>query len=487
MNFNANTLIVLASASIYSLSALGNSDQIITENQLISEGLQPTVRIIGKPSKVSSLKERMEYYKVPAVSIAFLKDNKISWTHTVGVIDQINNRPIDANTVFQAASISKPVFASVLMKYRQDNNLNLEVDVNRLLKSWQVPAHQWSHKSDVTLRRLLSHSAGTTIHGFAGYAEGTDVPSIISLLKGVTPANSAPVIVDIEPGTQFRYSGGGTILAQLVLQDQSKTLLPELAKATLFDPLLMGHSVYSQPLEGSLKNNAAVAHNTNGVPIAGGAHTYAALAAAGLWTTPSDLLRLVSKIQLAGLGKDESFFTKKTVEEILSPQIEPMGIGFFLGGKEKVTSFSHGGSNEGYKAQLFAHTQTGDGIAIMTNSDNGSALISEILNRISEIYHWDEFKPTEKTITRLDPKLFNSILGRYKITEPFESTFVIAEKGGNFIVNNEEFIVDELFFPESSQKLFSMTDMTLELHQNKLGEVNQISFWGGIVATKVEE
>jgi CubicO group peptidase (beta-lactamase class C family) len=463
------------------------TNQIPTENQFISEGLQPSVRIIGKPSKLSSLKERMEYYKVPAISIAFLKDSRISWTHTEGVIDQLNNRPIDANTIFQAASISKPVFASVLMKYRQDNNLDLDVDVNCLLKSWQLPVHQWSDKSNVTLRLLLSHSAGTTVHGFAGYAEGSDVPSIISLLKGVTPANSDPVIVDIEPGTQFRYSGGGTVLAQLVLQDQTKTLLPELATSILFEPLMMRHSVYSQLLEGSLKNNAAVAHNANGVPIVGGSHTYAALAAAGLWTTPSDLLRLVSKIQLAGLGKDESFFTKKTVAEILSPQIEPMGIGFFLGGKETVASFSHGGSNEGYKAHLFAHTQTGDGIAIMTNGDNGSALITEVLNRVSEIYHWDEFKPSEKTITTLDPKLFKSILGKYKITEPFESTFVIAQKGENFIVNNEAFIKDELFFPESNRKLFSMTGMTLELQKNKLGEVNQISFWGGIIATKVEE
>ena len=214
MKFNIFVFCLLANFFPSNAQANGSGEDI----QPISEGLQPTVRIKGKQSKLSSLKERMSHYKVPAVSIAFLKDNKISWTHTEGVIDLNSNRSIDENTVFQAASISKPVFACVLMKYRQDNGLNIDVDVNTLLKSWQLPEHQWTSENKVTLRKLLSHTANDTEHGFAGYTDGSDVPSITSLLNGIKPANSASVVVDIEPGTQFRYSGGGTTLAQLVLQ-----------------------------------------------------------------------------------------------------------------------------------------------------------------------------------------------------------------------------------------------------------------------------
>lgn len=452
--------------------------------QSISEGLQSTVRIKGKPSKLSSLKERMAHYNVPAVSIAFLKDNKISWTHTEGFIDLNNHRPIDENTVFQAASISKAVFASTLMKYRQDNGLNIDADINTLLKSWQLPAHQWASKNNVSLRQLLSHSAGTTVHGFAGYKHGSDVPSITSLLNGAKPANSAPVVVDIEPGTQFRYSGGGTTLAQLVLQDHAKSTITELAKKIIFEPLMMQHSSFSQPLVGNLKSNAAVAHNADGKPVVGGSHTYATLSAAGLWTTPSDLLRLVSQIQLAGLGKNNAFFSKSTIDEMLTPQIPPMGIGFFIEGEDEITSFSHGGANEGFMAHLFAHTKTGDGIVIMTNGEKGTSLIDEIMIRASEIYHWDEFKPTEKSESRLTPKLFESIIGEYKITDPFETTLVITEKRGGFLVNIGKFVKNEMFFPESERQLFSMTGMSLFLHPNDKGEVNHISFWGGINAIR---
>jgi len=480
LKFNIFVFFILANFFPFNAQANGSGEDI----QAISEGLQPTVRIKGKPSKLSSLKERMAHYKVPAVSIAFLKDNKISWTHTEGVIDLKSNRPIDENTVFQAASISKPVFASVLMKYRQDNGLNIDVDVNTLLKSWQLPPHQWASKNKVTLRQLLSHSAGTTVHGFAGYKDGADVPSITSLLNGVKPANSAPVVVDIEPGTQFRYSGGGTTLAQLILQDQTKSTLTELAKKTIFEPLMMQHSSFSQPLVGDLKSNAAVAHNADGKPIVGGAHTYATLSAAGLWTTPSDLLRLVSQIQLADLGNNDSFFSKSTIDEMLTPQIPPMGIGFFIAGEGKIISFSHGGANEGFMAHLFAHTKTGDGIVIMTNGENGTSLIDEIMIKASEIYHWDEFKPTEKVESTLTPKLFKSILGKYKITKPFETTLVITEERGKFLVNIGKFVKNEMFFPESERQLFSMTGMSLFIHPNDKAEVNHISFWGGINAIR---
>jgi len=338
---------------------------------------------------LKKLKKRMAYHKVPGVSIALLKDFKVSWTHAAGVIDLKTNRAVDENTVFQAASISKPVFASVLLKYRQDNNLDLDTNVNDLLSSWQLPAHQWSDSNEVTLRRLLSHSAGTTVHGFAGYAANEKVPSIISLLNGSIPANSAPIIVDIEPGSEFRYSGGGTTVAQLVLQDQSHTPLQALAQSTIFTPLDMKHSSYLQPLTGELSENSARPYDTNGNVIKGGAHTYATLSAAGLWTTPSDILRLVAQIQQAHLGIGKSIFTKQSINEMLTPQIESMGIGFFLEGDEIISAFSHGGANEGYRAYLYARTQSGEGIAIMTNSDSGGELIDEIIDSAIETYQWD--------------------------------------------------------------------------------------------------
>jgi len=421
----------------------------------------------------------MEHHKVPGVSIAFLQDNKILWTHTEGVTDYITNKTIDSDTVFQAASISKPVFATVLMKYQQEHGLDLDADVNELLTSWKLPAHQWTASSPVTLRRLLSHSAGTTVHGFGGYASGENVPSIIEVLNGAKPANSAAVVVDIEPGKQFRYSGGGTTLAQLVLRDISGISLPQLAQSTVFGPLGMKHSRYSQPLADKFAQNAAVPYGAKGEPVEGGAHTYATLAAAGLWTTPSDLLRFASKIQQSAKGTDNTFLDQKTATEMLTPQMKPVGIGFFLGGGEATTTFGHGGANAGFRADLFAHINTGDGIAIMTNSDNGGALIKEIKNRAAEIYGWPELGPTIKTVAPFSRDLQNSFVGTYEIKQPIQAMLEISAAGETLIINLPDYIDNVPFHIESAEKIFSLNGINMNVVSDTNGAVAKLEFWGG--------
>lgn len=456
------------------------------EASQIAVGLQPNIRIEGQPAKLSTLKERMAFYNVPGVSIAFLQDHKIVWTYTEGVIDKASNTPIDQNTVFQAASISKPVFATTLMLYRQDNSLDLDANINTLLKSWQLPAHAWLGTSNVTLRRLLSHSAGTTVHGFGGYAAGEDVPSIIDVLEGAPPANSGAIIVDIEPGTKFRYSGGGTTLAQLALQDVSGEPLPEMAQRYIFGPLGMARSAFSQPLANALKANAAAPHNTKGNPVAGGAHTYATLAAAGLWTTPTDLLKLAAAMQKALKGTDQSFISQATAAEMLSKQFGRVGVGFFLSGEEDVTAFFHGGANAGFRAQLFAHTQAGDGIAIMTNGDGGNGLITEIINRIGELHNWHEPKPVTKKIITLSQAQLDAFSGNYRSEDPDVPLIKLHVAGETLIVDVGNFVVDEVFFPEAETTFFAMSGASLNFTVSANGKVTALNYGGFVDASKVD-
>ena len=147
------------------------------------------------------------------------------------------------------------------MKYRQDNPINLDTDVNNLLTSWQLPEHDWTGQDVVSLRRLLSHTAGTTVHGFPGYAAGEPVPTLQQVLEGVEPANTSAVVVDLQPGTQMRYSGGGTTLAQLTLQDVANEPLPTMAQRLLFTPLGMTRSGFEQPISPKLSNNMATPYN----------------------------------------------------------------------------------------------------------------------------------------------------------------------------------------------------------------------------------
>lgn len=444
----------------------------------ITEGLQSNIRIKGAPILRSTLKERMAHHRVPGVSIAFLQDNKVLWTHTEGVVDYITQQPVNKETVFQAASISKPVFATVLMKYRQQHGLDLDADINSLLTSWKLPTHQWAASHPVTLRRLLSHSAGTTVHGFGGYAVGEMVPSITEVLNGAKPANSAAVVVNIQPGSQFRYSGGGTTVAQLALQDVSGMGLPEMAQSTLFGPLGMMHSRYTQPLDADLAENAAVPYNSKGEPVEGGAHTYATLAAAGLWTTPSDLLLFANQIQQSAQGAEGSFLDRASATEMLTPQMKPVGIGFFLRGDDAMTAFGHGGANAGFRADLFAHINSADGIAIMTNSDNGGALINEIKNRAAEIYDWSEISPTIKTVAPYSQDLQNSLVGSYQIRQPIQATLTIRAEGKGVVINMPEYIDNVAFHIESPEKIFALNGMDVSVIRTSEGAVEKLKLWG---------
>jgi len=354
-------------------------------------GIQPKFLITSKIPELSTLKQRMAALNIPAVSVAFMEKHTISWTFTEGVIDLISQQKIDKNTLFQVASISNPMFSSALLQNQQKYGLNLDKDINKLLKIWQFPRPKGSKYSFVPFNRLLSHSAGATVHGFRGYDAGGRVLSIIDALKGVGSVKSKPILLDIE------------------------------------------HSAYFQALNEQLAKNVAVAYRSNGLPVAGVAHAHATHTAAGFWTTPSDLLKLASKNQSSYQGLDTLPIINKTVLEMLAPQIEPMEIGFFREKQDDiVTSFSYGRANDGFRANLFIHPQTGDGIAIMTNSDNSRELINDLLSGISEVYGWNEFSQVDKKVIVHKSELRQLTNGEYKVRKPFQSTLVLVAEGEQF-------------------------------------------------------
>jgi CubicO group peptidase (beta-lactamase class C family) len=345
----------------------------------------------GQPSMTASLQERMLHYSVPGVSIAVIQDGRIHWAHGYGVSRAGDGPPVDTATIFQAASISKPVASMAALRLVEEGRLELDQDVNGRLRAWKVEDNANTVDERVTLRRLLSHSAGTTVHGFGGYPDGSPFPSLVQLLDGAPPANSARVRPDIRPGSMWRYSGGGTSIAQLLMMEAAGTDdFPSLMRSLVLEPLHMVHSTYEQPLPMHRRANAAIAHRRAGDPIAAGWHVYPEMAAAGLWTTPSDLARLVIEVQEAVQGNSDRVLSPEMASEMLRLQIGQWGLGWTLGGEGDASTFSHGGSNAGYKAQLTAFVHGGRGAVIMTNGDQGTALIREILRGIADVYGWPE-------------------------------------------------------------------------------------------------
>jgi len=361
----------------------------------IERTLLPGVTLFGRPTRNMAVAERMAHYKVPAISVAVFDGGRIVWSRAWG--DAAPGRPATARTLFQAASISKPVFAASALSFVHDGRLSLDRPVNDFLRSWRVPDSEAAPGSAVTLRHLLSHSAGLSVHGFRGYAAGEGVPTLRQLLDGTPPANNDPIRITQRPGEGWRYSGGGTSVAQQAVEDVAGRPLAEIMRGSILAAAGMRESSYAQPLPPARARLAAVAHDEEGAPIAGRWHVYPEQAAAGLWTTPTDLARfalwVIDGARNRRIGGAQRFVASHLIEPQPSPppgRGERMGLGLFLGGEGRSFNFSHGGSNAGFRAFLVGFPETGQGAAIMVNGEAGYPLVQELLRAIAREYRWPE-------------------------------------------------------------------------------------------------
>jgi CubicO group peptidase (beta-lactamase class C family) len=354
------------------------------------------------------LNERMARYHTPGASLAVIDDFEIEWARGFGVREAGKPDKVTPTTLFQAGSISKPVSALALMRLVQEGRLDLDEDVNAYLKSWRVPANgDWQPR--ITLRQILSHSAGLTVHGFPGYQSSEPIPSVPEILNGEPPANTAKVEVNVLPGLQFRYSGGGTTVAQQVLIDVLGRPFPEIMRALVLDPLGMTHSTFEQPLPGDWATRAATAHPWKSIPLRGKRHVYPEMAAAGLWTTATDLAKVGVELLKALHGKPHNLLAKETVDAMLSPQLpgqdeeegEYAGLGFFCRGKGDGSRFGHAGWDEGFVALMRVYRHAGKGAVVMLNSNEGDGLLEEIMRAVAYEYEWPDVFPPQKKAMHL--------------------------------------------------------------------------------------
>jgi len=337
-------------------------DDIERRIERVVNGLLPSsaFRNQNRYGPNATLKERMAYYHTPGVSIAVVNNYKIEWARGFGVREQGKRDPVTETTLFQAASISKPIFALAVMRLVEDGKLDLDEDVNHYLASWKVPANgPWQPR--ITLRQILSHSAGLTVHGFPGYRTAEKIPSIVEILGGLPPSNTPRVEVNLLPGLQARYSGGGTMLAGLAVTDVLGKPFAQFMRELVFDPVGMKHSTFEQPLPASRTKSAATAHPFKGQPLEGKWHVYPELAPDGLWTTPTDLARVGVELQRALKGEGKSFLSSATVAQMLTPVVENVGIGFMIDGKSNSVRFGHSGANEGFLSQMTMYKDHGMG------------------------------------------------------------------------------------------------------------------------------
>jgi CubicO group peptidase (beta-lactamase class C family) len=335
---------------------------------------------IGGVEQTLTLQQAMDRLNIPSVSLALIDQDRIAFTRAYGA-------GVTPDTLYQAASLSKFVAAVGAMRLVEAGQIALDQDVNDTLTSWKVPTNGFDHK--VTLRGLLSMTAGIGVPGFVGYELGAPLPNLTQILYGVPPANSPPVTVIADPGSAYHYSGGGYEIAEAVMIDAGKTPFPELMAELVLKPTGMGRSTFVQPLPADLTGDAAGGHYADGKNLPGGYHVFPEHAAAGLWSTPTDLATLLLTIGRSWRGESSLFLKPETTREMMSRQNGgPYGLGAAIGEAEGALVMMKRGQNVGYQAYLILLPAEGNGMVVMTNSDNGSILADALIRRAAALHGW---------------------------------------------------------------------------------------------------
>lgn len=391
-------------------------DSVAVRIERVAGGLVLPIQVRGEDPVRFDLRSRMRHHRVPAVSVAVVEGARIVWARAWGEADPAAGVRAGEGTLFQAASVSKPLAALAALRLADQGRIDLDEAVDHVLRAWRIPRAPGHASGAVTLRRLLSHTAGLSVHGFPGYAAGDDLPDLPEILEGRGRANSPPVVVDGDPGGEWRYSGGGYAVAQLLVEEVTGRPFAEVMREIL-DELGMRESTVAQPLPDTLHALAAVGTRANGRPVPGRWRAYPVSAAGGLWTTPSDLARYMIAVGRWLAGEEGGVLSPGMTREMLVPGPNRWGLGPTTAGGGLDFRFAHDGSSEGYRSRFVYFPRRGIGAAIMTNGDGGDALAEEILYAVAAEYEWPDIAPRRVNALPLSAAVAIEYAGRYRVPE----------------------------------------------------------------------
>jgi CubicO group peptidase (beta-lactamase class C family) len=390
----------------------------------LAQNLLPIARIAGNDVRWT-MEERLAHYACPGVSVAVMEGGEVAWSAGYGRIEDGEPERVRADTMFSGASISKPVTALLALQQVERGKLDLDADVNRYLKSWQVPQNEFTRQHPVTLRLLLCHRAGTTLHGFGAYSPDGDHPKAIDILtRELTFKNgqvTRGVTVNKVPGGTTRYSGGGTTLVEQMLEDVTGKRFYQLAQDEVFGPLGLTRTTFEAPLPERYRDNAAVGHEEGAILPEKFVYV-PAIGAGAIFTTAADYARVMLACRDAFLGKPKAILGRVLAREMFTRQGEgEFGLGWELFGDGPNRRFGHGGSNAGYQCESTCYLESGQGAVVMTNADSGLIFYWEIFNGIADMQGWPDFMLPAKTVRPIPPDDFPRYVGTYDIVSGVEA------------------------------------------------------------------
>lgn len=426
--------------------------------------------------------DRMAYYKVKGLSVAVVNNYKVVWAKGYGWADESEKRPVTAQTLFEPGSISKSLNAVGVLKLVQEGKLDLDTDINVYLKSWKFPYDTTSHGKKITLRHLLSHSAGLTVHGFPGYDRKAKLPTLPQVLDGKKPANTPAVRSAFEPGLRFQYSGGGTTISQLLLQDVTQQPYDKFIYENVLKPIGMENSTYSQPPPEDKWKLCATGYYENGTPVNNKFHVYPEQAAAGLWMTPGDLCNYIIETQLAYEGKSSKVLNQEMTKLRLTPYLDPSSaLGVFIEErfpnpaiqpqeKEGVKYFQHNAGNEGFSGAYYGSLDgKGNGVAVFLNNTR-SPLLYEVINSVARVYNWKNFsqQPVKRTFVTVPDDIMKNYLGVYSAV-PDRFTLLLKRDDGYYQYADGDY--HKMFFTSETDYFVREIDNEKHFLKDSTGKV----------------
>ena len=455
-----------------------NKKEIKERMKKVENGLLPAIRIKCSELKRYNIHERMNDYRIPGLSIALINDGEIEWAKGYGVKENGTDDPVTVKTLFQAASISKPIVAAAFLHLVEKDILDLESPVNGQLKSWKIPDNEFTQKNPVNVKMLITHSGGVIGFGFEGYKIGDKIPTLLQILDGLKPANSPPIRIVLEPGSRWLYSNGGYLILQQLLMDVTSSPFTELMNEIILEPLDMGNSTFSQPLHSCYEKTAATGNKSDGTTVEGKWHIYPEMAAGSLWTNPMDLCKFIMELQRSIKGKSNKVLSKSMTENMLSRHFGNMGLGFVLRGDGEDLGFTFSGGNEGYRCDMYAYASRDKGAVIMTNSDNGHYIINEIFRSVSAEYEWPDYKPQLKEMAKIDKEIYGEYVGTYHSKQEIRPDFDIQIEQENDLLYASFMGGKYNLVPESEEKFFIADHgWEIEFLKDDAGKIESIRYF----------
>lgn len=470
--------LLMAGLSGWATQAVG-ADTEAARIARIETSLVPKLVIRNRPEPARTMTDRMAFYRVPGVSLAVFSSERILLTRQYGVRNGLTGRPVTADTVFQASSVSKTATALAVLRLVREGRLDLDGDVSDRLAGWSLPSSGSTETEKVTVRRLLSHNAGVTVHGFAGYGPGDPLPSLHQILDGAPPANNPLITVDKVPGSGFRYSGGGYVVLQQLLADVTGEPFAATLDRTVLKPAGMTRSAFALH---SPETGAADGHLADGQPIVGGAMIFPEQAPAGLWATPSDLARMAMELAREADGRSNRILDRALAREMLTRQAGDWGLGVDLSAIDPEPSFSHVGTNPGFQAYLIFLPGRDQGLVVMTNGANQSGFFLEIVMAVAREYGWPGFQQVVRDVVAVDAATLSSYAGTWRADGAPD--FQVKTEGGRLFVEGGPFGPAPVeLFAESPTRFFILsTGFTFDF--SEAGEGRAV-LGGGIATVRV--